>query len=623
MRFFQFQTAVAFAALAWTGSIYCSPTAPDLPEGWERQLPAHPRLVLNDLRLAGLKERIAKDPFLQEWVASLRHDAEEALALPPSEHRLEGRRMLATSRESLRRLLLWSFLYRLEGDPRFLAAAVKELDAVGAFPDWNPSHFLDTAEMAAGVALAFDWLHADLDATQKSRIVTALRTKAIAPFFDLAPKLAEMSHNWNSVCHGGIILASLAIATEAPDKARRALHAAIPAFAAVESTYAPDGVFTEGPSYWDYGTSYLCLTADALETTWGTTCGLDGIPGVRQSALFMEALTSPNGRTFNFADCYDIPRPLNFATAWLGARTADAFLLNRYAARARRTVSVGEKSHETHRFMPLAVLFAALAPAQEENAAAPPLAMAGRGPVPVAALRTSWSDPAAAYLAIKGGSSGFSHGHMDVGSFVYDWNGIRWFLDIEREGYETLESKGFSNLFDTSQESRRWEIFRNGSESHNILRFEQCRQRTKGVAREISLASEPHPKATLDLTPVYTEHAKSVTRSATLSPEGRALIEDSWVLHPGREDSEVAWQFVTAAEVEKHPWGVRLKSGTSSVEVRVLAPQDFRVVVSTADSLLHSHDAPLPGVSRIQFLARGSKTFLVSITPEGADQPLH
>lgn len=616
------RASVFFLALSWAAAIHATPTPPDLPEGWEKSLPPHPRLVLTDARLAALKERLAADPFLQEWMAVLRREGTEALVLAPSEHRMQGRRMLDVSRESLRRLLLWSFLYRVDGDNRFLAAAGRELDAVAAFPDWNPSHFLDTAEMAAGVALAFDWLHAGLDDARRERIVGALRKHAITPFFDTAPKLAQMSHNWNSVCHGGITLAALAIASDAPAESAKTLQAAIPAFAAIESTYAPDGVFTEGPAYWDYGTSYLCLAADALNTTWGSTCGLDGIPGVKRSALFMEALTAPNGMTFNFADCYDYPRALNFATAWLAGRTGDKFLLRRYADRARRAVASGEMSHETVRFAPLALLFAALNPAPDPGQETPPPpAMVGRGAVPVASMRTSWKDPKAAYLAIKGGSPGFSHGHMDTGSFVYDWDGKRWFLDIEREDYGTLESKGFSNLFDTSESSRRWELFRLGAESHNILRFDQCRQAVQGVARQVEFVTKPHPKATLDVTPVYSDHASSVRRSATLFADGRALIEDTWAMRPGHAEAEVAWQFVTAAQVEPHPWGVRLRSGPSSVEVRVLAPQVFRVLVVPVASLLRDHDAPLPGVSRIQFLTRSSSTFRVAITPEVARPP--
>ena len=39
---------------------------------------------------------------------------------------------------------------------------MKELRAAAAFPDWNPSHFLDTAEMTHAFAIGYDWLYEGL-----------------------------------------------------------------------------------------------------------------------------------------------------------------------------------------------------------------------------------------------------------------------------------------------------------------------------------------------------------------------------------------------------------------------------------------------------------------------------
>ena len=50
-------------------------------------------------------------------------------------------------------------LYRLEGKPAYAERAWQELDAAAHFPDWNPRHFLDTAEMTHAFAVAYDWLY--------------------------------------------------------------------------------------------------------------------------------------------------------------------------------------------------------------------------------------------------------------------------------------------------------------------------------------------------------------------------------------------------------------------------------------------------------------------------------
>jgi len=83
-------------------------------------------------------------------------------------------------------------------------------------------------------------------------------------------------------------------------------------------------------------------------------------------------------------------------------------------------------------------------------------------------FRSSWTDPNATYLAIKGGSPGVSHGHMDVGSFIIDAAGWRWAVDLGPESYNKIESRGM-DLWDRSPGAERWTIFRYNNFSHNTL----------------------------------------------------------------------------------------------------------------------------------------------------------
>jgi hypothetical protein len=71
---------------------------------------------------------------------------------------------------------------------------------------------------------------------------------------------------------------------------------------------------------------------------------------------------------------------------------------------------------ENPEFSPLTLLWLPPAPPAR---LAPALAAAFRGEQAVANFRTGL-DPQDAFIAIKGGTPAASHGHMDVGSFVYD-----------------------------------------------------------------------------------------------------------------------------------------------------------------------------------------------------------
>ena len=67
-----------------------------------------------------------------------------------------------------------------------------------------------------------------------------------------------------------------------------------------------------------------------------------------------------------------------------------------------------------------------------------------QGKNPVCLMRTSWKDPEALFIGFKAGSPSVNHGHMDIGSFIAEANGVRWAVDLGSQNYESLESKGMS-----------------------------------------------------------------------------------------------------------------------------------------------------------------------------------
>ena len=135
------------------------------------------------------------------------------LELFPLVRQMRGRRLLGVSREAVRRLSTLALAYRFEREESYLHRLEEELKAVCSFSDWNPSHFLDVAEMAAGVALALDWAGEWISQEVNEMARFALVNKA------LKPGLASSSdnwwittdNNWNLVCHGGLSLAALAV----------------------------------------------------------------------------------------------------------------------------------------------------------------------------------------------------------------------------------------------------------------------------------------------------------------------------------------------------------------------------------------------------------------------------
>ena len=118
----------------------------------------HPRLILTPEMEFRIWEKLdSGDTLVANGARLLLNQAESMLDLEPLVRQMQGKRLLGVSREAIRRLSTLALAYRFEKDERYLARLEQDLAAVCSFTDWNPSHFLDVAEMAAGVALALDW----------------------------------------------------------------------------------------------------------------------------------------------------------------------------------------------------------------------------------------------------------------------------------------------------------------------------------------------------------------------------------------------------------------------------------------------------------------------------------
>src|SRR6185436_8703838 len=109
--------------------------------------PGHPRLLVLDADLPGVRKQLADDVHVRRWHVSLQQQASQMLKEPVVERTLVGPRLLTQSRVALQRIATLAGLFLIDGDPLVLARAKAEMRAVAAFSDWNPSHFLDVAEL--------------------------------------------------------------------------------------------------------------------------------------------------------------------------------------------------------------------------------------------------------------------------------------------------------------------------------------------------------------------------------------------------------------------------------------------------------------------------------------------
>lgn len=486
-------------------------------------------LLISEREWQDLAQRREADPELDLLVRTILERAKKDLNLPLPERKLIGKRLLSVSRELIRRCLGWAFAWRLSGDTVYAERAVAELQAVAAFSDWNPAHYLDVAEMTTGVAITYDWLYEVLTPEQRLQIQQAIIDKGIAQARN-GHATYKRDNNWNQVCITGMILGALVVADSQPELMRAMLTPAIAAIPTGLKAYQPDGVYPEGPSYWSYGTTYSVLLLAALRQHRLGDWGIGSAPGFMRSALFYAHSVGPSGKHFNFADGGE-GQELAAALVWMARELQQPVLLD-----AKRAL-IRQKNGSNDRFATLSALWW---PAQRDSAEALETQFAGQGAQPLSFWRSSWQDPDALWFAIKGGGAAHSHAHMDAGSFCLDWAGLRWAKDLGMQDYQSLESRGI-DLWNNKQQSPRWKVFRLSAEAHNTLMLDGQPHRVNAMADMTNPAKD---RAQIDLSAVLgVAHAVRTAQFAGTS----VRLDDQ--LSGCQPQQQVRWAMCTTADI--------------------------------------------------------------------------
>lgn len=117
----------------------------------------HPRILLFKGEEANLVSSITKDPVWSMLHNAIIKESDRIITVAPIQRIQIGRRLLDKSREALKRLFYLSYAYRTTNDQKYLVRAENEMLVIAGFSDWNPSHFLDVAEMTMAMSIGYDW----------------------------------------------------------------------------------------------------------------------------------------------------------------------------------------------------------------------------------------------------------------------------------------------------------------------------------------------------------------------------------------------------------------------------------------------------------------------------------
>ncbi len=562
----------------------------------------HPYLYFDLAALPAIRRRAAANPKLQERFAKLISEIPLLRAAPDPR---------AAVKRRARRLIDTAFMAltaeRSIAEPA-LAQTRRTLAELTAAASWKVRpvirSFLDCAETAVAVALAYDWLYHELSGEERRSIEDAILRNvlepALAAYEDRSLLWPRLRDNCALVSHSGILVAALSVLPRhralSAELARRGLAAAWNVF----SGMAPDGAWREGLSYWSLAMRYAGLMTAALESTLGGSFGLADRPGFAQTGDFALHNVGPFGAAFNFGDSeqrYDLS-PLAWFAHRFG-RPVDGWLLG---------------DGEGWSFP-----FTAIWPHCEQ--ASPMTLGLPTGKVfhsgDLACFRNTWkASPAAhpVYLAIKGGNvparvAGRApqreeimlHAQADAGTFVVDGARHRWILDLGSDDYDL---PGYFEHGADGRTGRRWRYYRSQGAGHNTLSIGGRSQIPNAPATIVGSCVEGDAKwAVLDLSAAYGLSQGSLRRGAALLGR-QVVIQDEIDPAIGRK---IVWTVHTAAEPVALTGSLaRFRIGEDNFAVRILEPAGARFDLSLpppprsfapADAQ-HLHGRP-PGDNRL------------------------
>lgn len=576
-----------------------------------KDLLQHPRLLFSKQEEQRIRDLFGTEPLLDSLYVGLMKEAERLLLVPPQEDpRREIKNtkdILPISREQVYRMVNLALAYRLSGDRRFAEKAEKELVHVCNFPDWDPIHYLDVAEMTTAVAIGYDWLYDVLAPSTRQLVVHSIKTKALDLVVEEyntgnADSWAKRETNWNVVCNTGMVLGALAIEEHYPELAKHIIGEAVRYIPNCLKHFAPDGVCYEGPAYWGYTNMYLSLLLKALNDNFGGDFGLSEMVGVDKSVLYYMHSTSPSGKIFNFANSGSTAptaEPIYFYFS-------RAFNQPEVATFYRDVLSKTVHEGNYFRFYFLSIPWYDTA---SSTADALPKLKVYEGINDIVVFNGNRNIPNSLYLIAKTGDPDMAHQQLDIGTFIVEMNGIRWTDDLGTDNYN------LPGFWDYKPGGQRWTYFRNSNFSHNTLSIDHKLQNSAGTGEIDRLDDRAaQPFVTMNMSTAYAGQSRFVYRTFRMLDDTRILVTDSVGLQSPSQS--VQWSVITSADVECKGNTAVLRKDGKSFSLKIASPTNASFTTKAAKRGTEA-EKPIEGYTVLSASVSGEPVQVIKVLLSG------
>lgn len=551
------------------------------------------------------------DKLIEAMKIVLINNAEKALLAPAVVHVLEGPRLLPQSRNAIRIISNCALAWKITGRTEFKDRAISCLENISKFKDWNPSHFLDVAEMSLAAGIGYDWLYDELSESQKKMIASALVKNGLKPGlrgFAFRAWWTKGGNNWTQVCAAGLAVGATAIRDVEPELSKKVISHAMNSLPKILHVYEPDGAYPEGAIYWDYGTSFHALMMMALDTAFSDSMKNKKQDIVSQNLLksieYLRWTIGASGDYFNYGDTTEefniaeLGAAFPILTAEIGDKNSALWYRKKFLEKEVENLTVFK------RLYPICLLaveqnLELFSDDSQQKLLPKENFKFYDGEQPLAFYRNGDGF----YFAIKGGKNNGSHSQMDCGSFILEKDKIRWFIDLGRDDYN------LPGYWEMSQTGRRWNYFRLNNLSHNTISIGEKLHKANAEAKITkTMARDNGCKIVVNLSQTLALSCDAASRSVDIAGT-QVIITDTI----SAADSFILWSATTDASINIEGQSAILQKDGKQLTCRIISPAqaEWSARNATGSSPL---DAPNPGVQQLQIkLPQGDAKIVVEM----------
>lgn len=527
---------------------------------------SHPRILLTNEKLQKLKTDIVNDTYLKCTFEALEETVGKSID--------DGALTIGQSSRA-KEIARAALLYNLNPSDDLKNWINSSIDGLIASDrnewNYNSGSFLNIGDTTRAMAFTYDWMYNHWDNNMQMKVRNAIMHYGIEPAIRTlraGTRWAGEGHgNWNQSILSGIGLGVLAICDSESyaDISNELLERAIDSLSYGLRDFSEEGAYSEGVSYWHYAMDTFIPFEAALSDICKMNGNLLDNEKMALTGYFPLMMTGSQG-IFSFAD----------SNVQSNVKTAAFYRLSEYFDNpAFGAYQYDNTKKDGGDYLSL-ILYDTNG--YKNYTQYLPNFKYYPGNTESFVMRNGYGDKDS-YLAFKGGKNGISHSQLDIGTFVYDVENVRWISDLGRDSYDDYANKT--------------KYYRNRAEGNNCLvinpdtGLDQVKDAISTVT-EYSVGKTAG-YAVLDMTSAYDEVTSAKRGFAMLDNFKTLVVQDE--ISANNSLSEIYSFMHTQQDItisaDKKSAVIKTKSGdTRNRQVYVKLLSDVEAELSVMDAEL-------------------------------------